>query len=427
MLKNILTSKDLRSKIAFTLLLLLLYRIGNFIPVPGINSEVLKDLTNQADILGLINTFSGGALASFSLFAVGIMPYITASIVIQLLSMDVFPYFTELSKQGEYGRKKMKRITRGLTVVIAFVQSIVMSFGFNRMYPGLVENQSVGSYLLIACILTLGTVVLMIMGEVITKKGIGNGISLIIFAGIVSTIPQQVVMLYAQEFTDTDSLFISIVKVALLLLGLFLITIAVVYVQKAQRKIPIKYSKEGSIKNRIAEKQGSFLPIPLNVAGVIPVIFAVAIFMTPPTIARFFGNHEVVNWVVNTFDYTKPVGMIVYALLIMAFTYFYAFVQFNPEKVATNLKKQGSYIPGYRPGHPTEEYIEGTVKRLAFVGGIFLAILSVLPIIVTMFSGLPPQVQIGGVSLIIIVSVALDTMKQIESKTFTKKYRKLIK
>ncbi|WLD93547.1 preprotein translocase subunit SecY [Alkalihalobacillus sp. AL-G] len=422
---NILRVSDIRNKVLFTLAILVIFRIGTFIPVPNVDKTVL-DFQNQMSVFGFLNTFGGGALANFSIFAMGIMPYITASIIVQLLQMDVVPKFTEWSKQGEVGRRKLAQFTRYGTIVLGFVQAIGMSIGFNNIFPGLIPNPSIPTYLLIALVLTAGTAFLMWLGEQITTKGIGNGISILIFAGIIAAIPGAVNQFYAQQFEGEQTLFISVVKVLLILLVTLALTVFVIFVQQGLRKIPIQYAKRVA-NNKPVGGQQTHLPIKVNAAGVIPVIFAISLIIAPPTIAGFFEENAVTLFIQRTFDYTTPIGMVVYSALIIGFTYFYTFIQVNPEQMAENLKKQGGYIPGIRPGKNTETYIVRILYRLTFVGALFLALVSILPIFFIKIANLPQALQIGGTSLLIVVGVALDTMKQIESQLIKRHYKGFIK
>ncbi|MFC7372638.1 preprotein translocase subunit SecY [Fictibacillus iocasae] len=429
-ISNILRVGDLRNKILFTLAMLVVFRLGTFIPVPGVNRDVLKfSNSNSADFLGFLNTFGGGALQNFSIFAMGIMPYITASIIVQLLQMDVVPKFTEWSKQGEVGRKKLAQFTRYGTIVLGFIQAIGMSIGFNNIFPGLITDPSPTTYLFIALVLTAGTAFLMWLGEQITLKGIGNGISVLIFAGIVAAIPTAVTQLYAAQINGPkEELFMHIVSVVLLLIAVVLIIVAVIFIQQGVRKIPIQYAKR-VVGTKPVGGQSTHLPIKVNAAGVIPVIFAISLLITPRTIAGFFEQNSVTKWIINAFDYSQPIGMIIYAALIIGFSYFYTFIQVNPEQMADNLKKQGGYIPGIRPGANTQTYITRILYRLTFVGSLFLAVIAILPVIFTKIPALnlPPSVQIGGTSLLIVVGVALDTMKQIESQLIKRHYKGFIK
>ncbi len=425
-ISNFMRVRDIRNKIIFTLLMLIVFRIGTYIPVPNADPEVLKQ-TDEMGLIGFLNTFGGGALSNFSILAMGIMPYITASIIVQLLQMDVVPKFAEWAKQGEVGRRKLAQFTRYFTIVLAFVQAIAMSYGFNRIYGGgLIQDEGILTYILIAIVLTAGTAFLMWLGEQITAHGVGNGISIIIFAGIVAAIPNAANQLYAQQIQDAgDALFINIVIVVLLLLAIVAVIVGVIYVQQALRKIPIQYAKR--VAGSQAGGQQTHLPLKVNAAGVIPVIFASAFLMAPQTLVLFFGENSVTNFIRDMVDYTQPVGMILYIALIVAFTYFYAFIQVNPENVADNLKKQGAYIPGIRPGINTQNYLTSVLYRLTFVGAIFLAVISIMPLLFVKFAGLPQSVQIGGTSLLIIAGVALETMKQLESQLVKRHYKGFMK
>lgn len=420
--------KEIRSKIIYTLLLLIVFRLGTFITVPYVDARALQESNNQ--LLGLMNMFGGGALAKFSIFALGIMPYITASIITQLLQMDVVPKFAEWSKQGEVGRRKLAQFTRYFTIVLAFIQAIVMSFGFNQMFQGsILKDTGIATYIIIAVVLTAGTAFLLWLGEQITAKGVGNGISIIIFAGIVSGIPGAVGQLYEMKISGAgDALFINIAFLLVLLLVIIAVTVFVIYVQEALRKIPIQYAKRntGQQQQMLAGQQ-THLPLKLNAAGVIPVIFAVAFFMAPQQLLSFMEPTSVTQKILYVFDYTNMVGLTIYVALIIAFTYFYAFVQVNPENMADNLKKQGAYIPGIRPGANTEEYLTSTLYRLTFVGSLFLASVAIMPIVFVKFGNLPEAAQIGGTSLLIVVGVALETMKQLESQLVKRHYKGFMK
>ncbi|UJL46564.1 preprotein translocase subunit SecY [Virgibacillus sp. NKC19-16] len=426
-ISNFMRIKDIRQKIIFTLLMLVVFRIGTFIPVPFTDSEAI-DFMNQQNAFGFLDTFGGGALQNFSIFAMGIMPYITASIIMQLLQMDVVPKFSEWKKQGESGRKKLAQITRYATIGLAFVQAIAMSIGFNAMAGGmLIQDPNFMKFLFIAIVLTSGTAFLMWVGEQITANGVGNGISILIFAGIVAAVPNGVGQLYSQYFVNPgDELFINIVIVALIVLVIIAVVVGVIFIQQALRKIPIQYAKK--VVNRSqAGGQSTHLPLKVNAAGVIPVIFAIAFIMAPTTIASFFEGSQVASTIQMIFDYTQPIGMVIYVALIIAFTYFYTFVQVNPEQMAENLQKQGGYIPGIRPGKNTETYLTRVMYRLTFVGSLFLAAVSVMPIILGGLANLPQAIQIGGTSLLIVVGVALQTMKQLESQLVKRHYKGFIK
>lgn len=426
-ISNFIKIGDIRRKIVFTLLMLVIFRIGTFIPVPYTNKEAI-DFMNQQNVFGFLNTFGGGALQNFSILAMGIMPYITASIIMQLLQMDVVPKFAEWKKQGEMGRKKLAQVTRYGTIVLAFVQAIAMSIGFNAMAGGLlIEEPSFMKFFVIAIVLTSGTAFLMWLGEQITANGVGNGISIIIFGGIVAAIPNGVNQLYSQYFVNPgDELFINIIIVALIVLVVIAVTVGVIYIQQALRKIPIQYAKKLVNRSPVGG-HSAHLPLKVNAAGVIPVIFAIAFIIAPRTVASFFEGNRIASTIEMIFDYTQPIGMVLYVILIIAFTYFYTFVQVNPEQMAENLQKQGGYIPGIRPGKNTETYLTRVMYRLTFVGSIFLAAVSVLPIVLGGLANLPQAVQIGGTSLLIVVGVALQTMKQLEGQLVKRNYKGFIK
>jgi preprotein translocase subunit SecY len=418
--------EDLRKRILFTLGILIIYRIGSFIPVPNIDRDALIAATEGgSDIFGLLNTFSGGALYMFSIFALGIMPYITASIIVQLLSMDVIPKFAEWAKEGENGRRKLAQFTRYGTVVLGLIQAFATSIGFNNQY-GMVIDPSFTTYLVIAIVLTAGTAFLMWLGEQITEKGIGNGISIIIFAGIIAGIPGGIRTIYASEFVNnTEQLFLSIVKVLLIVIAVVLIIVGVIFVQQGVRKIPVQYAKR-IVGRKMYGGQSTHIPLKVNSAGVIPVIFAISLLMFPVTIATFWRGKLWAEWVINNLYYDRPLGMVLYVILIIGFTFFYTFVQINPVQMADQMKKNGGYIPGIRPGKPTSTYITRVITRITLFGALFLAFVSILPVFFIALAGLPRSVQLGGTSLLIVVGVALDTMKQIEGQLIKRHYKGFI-
>ncbi|RYL89397.1 preprotein translocase subunit SecY [Sporolactobacillus sp. Y61] len=414
----------IRKKVVFTLLMLIIFRIGTFIPVPDINTELIN--ISDSSAFGLFNTFGGGALQNFSIFSMGVMPYITSSIIVQLLQMDVVPKLTEWSKQGEMGRRKLNQLTRYGTIVLGFIEALGLSFGFNANFPGLVANPNIWTYLIIASVLTTGTAFLMWLGDQITAYGVGNGISILIFAGIVARIPTAINQIYVQRFEASTNAFMEILGLLAIVVIVLLIVVGTIFVQQGIRKIPIQYAKR-TVGTKTYSVEPAHLPIKVNAAGVIPVIFAISLMITPPTIARFFPRNNVTDWIVRIFDYSTVYGMIIYAALIIAFTYFYTFVQVNPEKMAKNLGKQGGYIPGIRPGKNTEKFITKILYRLTFLGAIFLAVISLLPIVFGEIGDLPASARIGGTSLLIVVGVALDTMKRIESQLVKKNYHGFIR
>ncbi|MCG7338309.1 preprotein translocase subunit SecY [Staphylococcus sp. ACRSN] len=415
-------TKEVRNKIFFTLAMLVIFKIGTYIPAPGVNPAAFDSQQGSQGVTDLLNTFGGGALKNFSIFAMGIMPYITASIVMQLLQMDIVPKFSEWAKQGDAGRKKLNNVTRYFAIVLAFIQSIGMAFQFNNYLKGqLIMDQSIMSYLLIAIVLTAGTAFLIWLGEQITQFGVGNGISIIIFAGILSSIPSALIQFYQQAFVGQDDVTMAWLKVIGLIVGMILLTVGAIYVLQAVRKIPIQYAKKQSTQR--LGSQATYLPLKVNSAGVIPVIFSMAFFLLPRTLTLFFPD---ASWAQKVADVANPsnnYGMVVYVILIIAFTYFYAFIQVNPEKMADNLKKQGSYVPGIRPGEQTKKYITKVLYRLTFVGSIFLAVIAILPIIATKVMSLPQTIQVGGTSLLIVIGVAIETMKSLEAQVSQKDYK----
>ena len=416
------TTKEVRNKIFFTLAMLVIFKIGTYIPAPGVNPEAFNHPQGSQGSTELLNTFGGGALKRFSIFAMGIMPYITASIVMQLLQMDIVPKFTEWAKQGEMGRRKINNVTRYFAIILAFIQSIGMAFQFNNYLKGqLIIEKSVMSYLLIAVVLTAGTAFLIWLGDQITQFGVGNGISLIIFAGILSTLPSSLEQFAQSVFVGQDDTSLAWLKILGLIVALILLTVGAIFVLEAKRKIPIQYAKKQSAQR--LGSQATYLPLKVNSAGVIPVIFAMAFFLLPRTLTLFFPKAEWAQNIADTANPSSNIGMIIYVVLIIAFAYFYAFVQVNPEKMADNLKKQGSYVPGIRPGEQTKKYITKVLYRLTFVGSIFLAAIAILPIIATKFMGLPQSIQIGGTSLLIVIGVAIETMKTLEAQVTQKEYK----
>ena len=416
------TTKEVRNKIFFTLAMLVIFKIGTYIPAPGVNPEAFNHPQGSQGATELLNTFGGGALKRFSIFAMGIMPYITASIVMQLLQMDIVPKFTEWAKQGEMGRRKINNVTRYFAIILAFIQSIGMAFQFNNYLKGqLIIEQSVMGYLLIAVVLTAGTAFLIWLGDQITQFGVGNGISLIIFAGILSTLPSSLEQFAQSVFVGQDDTSLAWLKILGLIVALILLTVGAIFVLEAKRKIPIQYAKKQSAQR--LGSQATYLPLKVNSAGVIPVIFAMAFFLLPRTLTLFFPKAEWAQNIADTANPSSNIGMIIYVVLIIAFAYFYAFVQVNPEKMADNLKKQGSYVPGIRPGKKKKKYITKVLYRLTFVGSIFLAAIAILPIIATKFMGLPQSIQIGGTSLLIVIGVAIETMKTLEAQVTQKEYK----
>ena len=407
------TNKDLRNRIFFTLGALLIFIVGTTLRVPG-----TANITSNLGFLELINAMGGGALKNFSIFALGVSPYITASIIIQLLQMDIIPYFSELSKEGPVGRRKINQITRYVGIAFAFIQGYAFSYAF-------LGNASSFDYLYVAVILTAGTAFCLWLGDQITQKGIGNGISLMIMAGIISTLPTTFIASFNEfiVFSGTTlEIILGILKFVGFVLSYFIIIIGVIYVQEAERRIPLQYA------NRTTGSYGSeqsFLPIKLNTAGVIPVIFASSLLAIPATIANFVSNEAFKNFTTTYLDYTKPIGFIIYVALIFFFGYFYTFLQLRPDNVSENLQKNGGYIPGVRPGKDTTKYISHVLSRITITGTLFLTILAIIPIIIQKITGSAIGSAIGGTGILIVVGVALETYKQLEGSLATRTYKKV--
>lgn len=416
---------SIRAKIGFTLLMLLVFRIGAHIPIPFMNRELLTETMGSGGLFDFFNTFSGGSLKRFSVFALSIMPYITASIIIQLLTV-VIPHLERLSKEGEEGRKKIVQYIRYSTVVLGFINGFGLTIGLRGALVIPDESLRYPIYFMIALVLTAGTAFLMWLGEQITEKGIGNGISIIIFAGIVAGIPDAIKYLVGLLSVGEIG-WLSIVG---LLIIAALIIAGVVYIQEGQRRIPVQYAKR-VVGRRVYGGQSSHIPLKVNQAGVIPIIFGISLMAFPATIATWMpqtsGFAMFVNkWMNMNGSVTSIPYLVIYALLIIFFTYFYTGITFNPMDVAENLKKHGGFIPGIRPGRPTSEYMFKILSRVTLAGGLFLALIAVLPSLVMGLTGVQ-NIYLGGTSLLIVVSVALDTMKQMEAQLMQRHYQGFLK
>jgi preprotein translocase subunit SecY len=402
---------ELRRRVMFTGLILALYRLGSWMPAPGVDSRSIQNFFGSggrgSSILGLLNLFSGSALSRFSIFALGIMPYVTASIILQLLTV-VIPKLEELQKEGEAGMAKINQYTRYLTVALAAAQSTGYAFLFKR--EGVLTANS-GRLILIVVTLTAGTTVLMYMGELITKRGVGNGISLLIFASILATAPAGVVAWY--NGGPMEKLFFPLVAIG--------VVVAVVFIQEGQRRIPIQYAKQ-MVGRRMTSGGQTYMPLRVNMAGVIPVIFAAAVMAFPPTIAQFVPSTQ--TFVNRHFQPSNWSYLFTEAILIVVFTYFYTAVQFNPVDQADNLRKYGGYIPGIRPGPPTALYLDRVLTRLTLPGSLYLAIIAVTPSLFIRYGGFSQATSraLGGTSVLIVVGVALDTMRQMESQMMMRSY-----
>lgn len=416
---SMLKNKEIRNKILFTLAMLLIYRIGSAIPVPGVDANALSSQISDNSILSMMNLLGGGALEKLSVFAMGVTPYITASIIIQLLSMDVIPALTEMTKSGQTGRMKMEKITRYLGVVLSFVQAFSLVYGFDVQYKVL-ENANLSGYLYTATIMTAGTMFLVWLGDRISMKGIGNGLSIIIFSGIVSNMPSSFVQVYnvLTGGSTQGEMFNGILLFALYLLMFLAIIIFVIVMETAVRKIPVQYTNGTNMRNGA---DVTFLPLKINSASVIPVIFAQSIMTAPQIIISFF-NTDLYNTLNNYLSLSKPTGLAIYAVLTILFTFFYTDLQVDPDQIAENLGKSGAYIPGIRPGNETKTYLHKVLNRITVLGAIGLTIVAVIPYLLPMVTSLPSSSAIGGTGIIIVVGVAMETMNQLKGQLTQKQY-----
>ncbi len=417
---NMFKNKEIRKKIFFTLAMLLIYRIGSSIPVPGIDAATLAKQISDNSILSMMNLLGGGALEKMSIFAMGVSPYITSSIIIQLLSMDVIPSLTEWAKSGQTGRQKIEKTTRYLGVVLAFVQAFSLVYGFDKQYA-ILESSALSTYLYVATILCAGTMFLVWIGDRISMKGIGNGISIIIFAGIVSNMPTQFAQIYSILVggTSNGEVFNGVLQFVLYCLIYLAIVVFVVIMETAVRKIPIQYTN--SISNRGGKSDVTFLPFKINSASVIPVIFAQSI-MTAPQIVISFFNTDLYQKLQNYLSLTKPFGLALYAVLTILFTFFYTDLQVDPDTVADNLKKSDAYIPGIRPGQDTKKYLHKVLNRITVLGALGLTLVAVIPYLLPMFTSIPASSAIGGTGIIIVVGVVRETIGQLEGQLTQKNY-----
>jgi preprotein translocase subunit SecY len=416
---NAFTVQEIRKKLIFTAGILALYRLGAYIPSPGVDAQAISDGVNNvggSNILGFLNLFSGGSLSRLSLFALGIMPYITASIILQLLTV-VVPSLERLQKEGEVGQQKITQYTRYLTVVLAFAQSVGYVFLFTSgsfSSQSIIGERTFAKVFLIVVTLTAGCTVLMWMGELITQRGIGNGISLMIFASIVSRIPEGI----TKWWNNPDQVFVVMMPFIALA-----VIVAIVYVQEGQRRIPVQYAKR-VVGRRMTSGGSTYLPLRVNMAGVIPVIFAASIMAFPPTIGQMINTPAALDFAAffspNSWHYV--VGEVFF---IIIFTYFYTAVTFNPVDQADNLKKYGGFIPGVRPGRPTAEYLDRILSRLTFPGALYLGAVAALPTI--LISQTSANFFFGGTSILIVVGVALDTVKQLEAQLMMRNYEGFLK
>ena len=403
-------NKDLRKRIYFTMMCLGIFCLGTNITIPWAST-----IYEELGFLEIFNLMSGGGLKTFSIFALGVSPYITASIITQLLQMDILPYFKELKEEGYTGRQKINRITRYLGILFAFIQAYVITLAY-------MKGMSTPEILKTTLVMTAGTCLLIWIGDEITKKGIGNGTSLLILAGIIQYLPNTFVQAFnSLVMSGTYTNWIGITLFVIFVIVYFLIIIGVVWSQLGERRIPIQYSNKTTA--AYAAKQ-SYIPIKLNSANVIPVIFASTLITIPVTIVNFINNQEAIDFVNNYITYTSWTGMLLYVALIMFFGYFYTMFQMNPEEMAKELNKNGGYVPGTRPGTETANLISKVLSRVTFVGSIILVLIAIIPILFSKLSGLPSSVTMGGTGLLIVVGVAIETYKQIDSSLISRSYTK---
>ena len=424
-IRNAFADKDTRKRIFFTLFIFAVFRLGSHLPVPGVNVAVINTFA-ESGLLGLLNTFGGGALKRFSLFAMGVSPYITASIIIQLLQMDIIPKFTEWAKQGEVGRRKLNQWTTYVAILLGLIQSYGIALGFNRLSGfGLIKNPSLTTYLMIAVVLTAGSMLLVWLGEMITKSGVGNGLSMIIMAGILAEVPKELYSFVAKHIVKAgEYLAMNSATLAAIIAVIVILIVIVVLMERAQLRIPIHYSKKAS-----GARYSAHLPLKINSAGVIPVIFASSFITTPQMIFSFVKvdkDNAVMSFLQRLFNYNSLEGVIFYTILLIAFTYFYSLIQVNPEKVAENLQKSSGYIPSVRPGKDTETYLTKIINRLSGVGALYLTLIAVLPIAAGFIWPVSARISLSGTSLLIVVGVAIETAKQIEGRIIKRRYQGFI-
>lgn len=400
-------NKDIQKKIIFTFVALFIYKVGMTIIVPGVEQINLE--ISQLGFLELVNVMGGGAMARFSIFGLGVMPYISASIIMQLAEMDIVPYIADLAKEGHTGRVKINQITRVFGIILAFIQGYMMSFTF-------IKGGSVMQYMQFAIVLTAGTSFLLWLGDQITAKGIGNGVSLIIMTGIIASLPAMFVEAW-KSFQNYGHIQGNILFTIFTLIYLGIV-IGVIFEQSAERRVPIQYANKST---SFLGKQ-NYIPFKLNSAGVVPVIFASSLLSIPAIIAGFVKSDSFSNFVTNYLSMTSAVGFVLYVLLIIGFSYFYTFIQLKPTEMAENLQKNGGFIPGIRPGEETVNYINSILYRLTIVGALALAFIAGLPIVFGIVSKLPPTVSIGGTGILIVVGVALETYKSLDSQLSSRIY-----
>ncbi len=423
-IKAMVTNKDIRRRILFTLFAFLVYRLGSAITVPDVNTADLIAGMSDNSLFAMLNLLGGGGLEQFSVFALGVTPYITASIILQLLSMDVIPALTELSKSGAQGRKKIDKYTRYLAVVFAFVQSFSLVYGFSKTYSTLiVGGVTISKVLYISTIFTAGSLFLVWIGDQISMKGIGNGISMVIMAGIVGRMPRQITSAWDALMGSDATVNNGTVLFVAYILVYLLIIIFVTLINTAERRIPIQYTSSSIELSKRSES--NYLPLKVNSASVIPVIFASSLMMAPLQVATFFEKTDFVKATQDWLGLGTWYSLVIYVLLILFFTFFYTKMQVDPEKLAENLGKSGSYIPSVRPGTETKNYVNHVLTRITVLGSVALAFISVIPHAMPLiWPDMPSSMALGGTGMIIVVGVAIETVRQVQGLITQKAYKK---
>ena len=415
-------TKDIRRKLGYTFLMLIVIRLGSQLPTPGVDPTYIKEFfaQNSGEAFNLFNAFTGGSFEQMSILALSITPYITSSIIVQLLTIAI-PKLEEMQKDGEDGRKKIVAITRYLTVGLALMESTAMAVGFGRQ--GLLKEFNFVNAAIVVLTLTAGSTFLMWIGERITEKGVGNGISLIIMAGIIATLPEMFVTAFESlvAFDTAQTTVLGIVKFIIFTLIYIGILVGVIFIQESERRVPIQYANKST--SSYSQSQ-SYVPIKINSANVMPVIFASSLLSIPSIIAAAINKEGFSLFVQKYISYTTPTGFIMYTVLIFLFSYFYTFIQMRPDEFSKNLQENGGYIPGVRPGKETETYLSKILSRITVLGAVFLTVIAGIPIIFSAVSNLPTSVSIGGTGILIVVGVALETYKQLEGSLLTRNYKK---
>ena len=425
-LKNVFKKGELRRKVVFTLGILFVYRLGSAVTIPGVNIGSLSSSDANSGIFGIMNLLGGGTLERFSLFALGVSPYITSSIIIELLSMDVIPALTRWRKEGNTGKKKKDRVTRILTLFLSALQGGVLTYAFDSGY-NILTNTSIWSYIYVVLIMMAGSMFAIWLGDQITNKGIGNGVSLLIFTGIVSNLPNSFITTFNNIVKFDSGMWLDIAWYVLFVIVYLSIVIFVVFTEGAIRKIPIVYAT--STNTTMRTKEQTHMPIKINSSGVIPVIFASSVLAAPRTIVSFMKASTVTKWINTIFNYQEPVGFVLYILMIIGFTFFYSNLQIDAEKISDDLKKNGGSIPGVRTGVDTKNYIKTVLNRVTVAGSLSLCIIAAIPIITPVLwtQTENASLSLGGTGLIIVTGVALETVKQIKTHITRKEYHGYIR